>query len=386
MPLGCTANYVVQPVGDAITLGNHVHVRADIVHEKHTAGFDSRVLLRLTLADWYLVRHGSLPWKIFQAKSCSNPEEGQVILDCTGPDAVIISQIPISSHEHLTVAEMFAGGYQGWSQAAWILRQKSVPLSMKWGIEKAADCIPMQRFVNPNQVEAASTSELLQYQGSSNFIMAIGDAWDNWWLRTYNIHPINTLAVSAPCQPWSYAGRETGLQSEVGRLMLRVIDIAAALGVEYVILEQVTGFKSHPHYQHVMTAWDDAGFCICWRASLDLAEVLPCQRARHLIVLKNRAFGQPSLPPAFVWKCPSPGTLHSTQALLDLPPCLAAQCTPSPETLSLYLNPALIPCLRSAACTMKPREFRVRQGHQVSSCFLVSSRLIYSRAKACLGH
>ena len=360
--MGATANY--------IAMDNYVHIRADVLSSVTNHVDPTRVLVKMTLADYYLVKHATAPLKIFQAKSFQDPSWEGVVLDCTGPDAVIVSQVHISSHEHLAVAELFAGGFQGWSQASWLLHQKHVPLSMTWAVEKAADCVPMQRHINPGQMEIASVSELFRCRDQDQFLMIVGDIWENWWLRTYNLRPINAMAVSAPCQPWSFAGRETGLNNTVGQLMLRVIDIAAALAIEFVILEQVAGFRAHPHYNRVMKCWDDAGFSVCWKATLDLADVLPCHRSRHLIILRNRSIAQPAIAPAFTWKCPDPGNLQSVQALLDLPPGLQAQCTPSPETLSLYLNPALIPHLKNVSDQAKIRDFRVRKGHQATTCFM----------------
>ena len=370
VPLGKPANFLVKPDGEAVIRGDTVFVRAlsSTTRDMHVGG--SRIILKMTQTDWLLVKHSTLPLKVLQASTVKPDERGDVILDTTGPQCVIISQVETSRHETLTFAEIFAGGFQGWSQAAWSLQRIGVPVSVAWGVEKAADCVPMQRAIHPEQEEVTSITELSRIQSLDSFLMVVGDVCDNWWLRTQNIKPINALAVSAPCQPWSFAGRETGLSSPVGRLMLRMADIASALEVDFVVIEQVAGFRAHPDYGFVITAWQEAGFDISWRATLDLLEVLPCQRSRHLLVLQKAGALPDALPATCHWKCPHPGNLCSTGSLFDLPPAMRNSCTPSSETLNLYLNPAMIPHLRNSHNQSDAKAFRVKKGHQTTSCFL----------------
>ena len=370
VPLGTPANFIVQTCGEASFINGVVLVRAKSCQVDDVREMADTFLLKLTRTDWIMIKHCQVPLKILQASTVKPDDRSDIILDCTGPQSVVVCQIATTCHETLTVAEVFAGGYQGWSQAAWTMHKLGAPLSMRWGIEKALDTVAMQRFINPHQEEIASISELARVQDSDNFLMLVGDVTDNWWLRVQNVKPANTLAVSAPCQPWSYAGRETGLSSPVGMLMIRMADIASALDISYVMLEQVSGFQAHPHYSVVMSIWSQAGFSVSWKATLDLIHVLPCQRSRHLIVLKRAVDTQAMLPAPFQWKTPHPGSLASTSALFDLPPNMLQQCIPSPDTLNLYLNPAFIPHLRNCQGPSDAEAFRIKEGHQTTSCFL----------------
>ena len=99
------------------------------------------MLLKLTFTDWCLTKHATGPLKILQSRVFRDAAWVDILLDTTGPDSVVVMQATTQSFEKLTVAEVFAGRFQGWSQAAWSLHQLSVPISMACGVEKAADCV-----------------------------------------------------------------------------------------------------------------------------------------------------------------------------------------------------------------------------------------------------
>ena len=370
VPLGATANFVVQCIGEASFHDGFAFIRADSVAAFEGSNVCRRVLLKLTFTDWCLTKHATGPLKILQSRLFRDAAWDDILLDTTGPDSVVVMQTTTQSFEKLTVAEVFAGGFQGWSQAAWCLHQLSVPISMAWGVEKAADCVPMQKLNHPDQLEVASVSELSRIKPEDPYVMIVGDVEQNWWIRTVNIKPVNMFTVSSPCQPWSFAGREAGLSSPAGRLILRTADIASALDIGLIAIEQVAGFKAHPHYETVLEFWRKLGYYVSWSATLELSEVLPCQRSRHLLVLRHSRYGPPPLLPPVVWKVPDPGNLLTSRSVLDLPPSMQQQCTPTADTLSLYLNPALIPKTRASPGLKDPKSFRVKQGHQTAGCFL----------------
>ena len=370
VPVGSTANCLVRTLGEAAEQNGVVFIRAECLSGTSADCPTTRILLKLPSADWSMVRHSSKPLKILQAVTTKDPLWLDLVLDCTGVDSVVVAQIETECTESLVVAELFAGGFQGFSQAAWALHRAGLPISVRWGVEKAPDCLQHQKTMEPDLIELHSKADIHGFTDCNSPVMIIGDVCENWWINVWNRLPVNTLVVTAPCQPWSLAGRESGLNSPVGMLLLRTLDVASSLQVRFVIIEQVAGFGVHPHYGFVVDCWRASGFLISWKATLDLIEVLPCQRSRILLDLYHASFQQAALPAPFQWKTPNPGSLLSTQSLLDLPPDMLKQCLPSPETLSLYLNPALIPRLRQSGSGRQPSDYRIKQGHQTAGCFL----------------
>ena len=162
----------------------------------------------------------------------------------------------------------------------------------------------MQRLICPGMRVVRSKTDIQMLDPSANVMaMVQGDISDGWWLSMFQKLPVNTWTVSAPCQPWrwSFAGRESGLSNEVGRLMLRVADLAAAFTPDLVLFEQVTGFAFHKDAALVLDAWREAGFHVVWKATLELEDILPCQRSRHLLVFARRSSAQPALPHVMSW-------------------------------------------------------------------------------------
>ena len=54
----------------------------------------------------------------------------------------------------------------------------------------------------------------------------------NWWMRCFLHMPVQLVVANPPCQPWSSAGHESGLVSQECQLMLRLIDVVSAAGVQ----------------------------------------------------------------------------------------------------------------------------------------------------------
>ena len=62
--MGATANYIARLVGTPATMDNYVHIRADVLSSVTNHVDPTRVLVKMTLADYYLVKHAMAPLKI----------------------------------------------------------------------------------------------------------------------------------------------------------------------------------------------------------------------------------------------------------------------------------------------------------------------------------
>ena len=85
----------------------------------------AKVVLQLRPADWQRTRSCSGPLKILQATV--RQQDHEVILNCTGLHSAVVSTVPWCCGELLQVAEVFSGGFAGWSQACYILHQQGAP-------------------------------------------------------------------------------------------------------------------------------------------------------------------------------------------------------------------------------------------------------------------
>ena len=265
------------------------------------SGFDRKFLWKLSEADWQVAKLATRLLKVLQALLTNDAQWKIPIIDCCQGDSVIISQVNTGSPDIMNIAEFFTGRFRGWAQGAYILHRLGITSSVRWGIEKDPSCFRTQEYIVHEQVVVRDVDELQHAATTTNLdVLILADVSTKWWTRMFQYAPTNALTVSAPCQPWSTAARESGLQSESGRIMLRVADIAATFLPTVVMLEQVAGFASHEDFPSVMNIWDEAGYEICWKAVLEL---VPCNRNRLLMVLRLRGSGPRALPAPFGWEC-----------------------------------------------------------------------------------
>ena len=366
LPAGANVNLVAQPFQEPHHAGDRVFCRARISNGEDPVRI---VLLVLRAADWQIFRLTEAPLKILQAKV---QYDSQVpVLDCTSMDAAVVSTAMVQDHTSLQVAEIFSGGFAGWAQACYVFRHNQVPIHVRWSLDVDPQCTPMLRCREPNLQQISTLQELDQLPDNHEdpFHLCADVQW-GWWVRVLGRFPVNVLCVSAPCQPWSRAGTGSGLCSSEGQLLLRIADIAGACKIPIVLLEQVEFFPKHQHFAQVMQAWQECGYTVLWQQSLNLRDVLPGQRMRHLIVL-----GRPGLPAGLIdqgfWAVVKRQSLALADVIFPLPPALLSACSPEPDTLAKYMDPWLVPTpARPGARPQTPQQFRIKKPQDHASVFI----------------
>ena len=291
------------------------------------------------------------------------------VLDVSQVGSTVVATIPLEHHTSIAVAELFCGGFSGWSQGVHVLHRAGLPIHMAWRVDNAPEVVPMLTSQEPG-IQVLTEQDQFELQPPPAHTLLLADIQDCWWLRAFSQAMPQLVTISAPCPAWSVAGFSRGLTSQEGKLMLRAADICGAMQPKAVLLEQVEGFPKHADYSAVMCAWASVGFTVQWKATLDLLDVLPTSRKRFLAVLTHTSVPGvlPRLPQA--WSTGKRPTLQSASALFKLPdPLLEALC-PRPEALKLYLCPAFIPKRTDAVRAPDPQRYRVRLAGDTASCFM----------------
>ena len=328
------------------------------------------ILLKVRESDWCAMQYSSGPIKILQARLAQEPLFKYPVIDCCSGEAVVVTHVSVSHFETMEIAELFTGGFMGWTQGSYALYKLGAPISVRWGLEKAVDCAPMQRTMVPS-ITFVSKAEDLPQPGIQPAGMTViqADVWHDWWLKMFVAVPVNTWTISAPCQPWSLAGRASGLSSEVGRILLRLADLAAVFQPTLILFEQVAGFAVHRDSGSVLKAWQEAGYVVSWKSTLDLALIMPCTRNRHLIVMTLRHHSQPAISLPTTWECECPRSLHTAAAIFDLPWELLSAHVPSAQVLATYLDSANMPRGYQASAA-QARAYRVKSACDGAGCFM----------------
>lgn len=116
------------------------------------------------------------------------------------------------------------------------------------------------------------------------------------------MHDFDVLCGGFPCQPFSKAGHQKGLQDKRGNLFFVVCDIIRAKRPGYVILENVRNIASHDRgrtWQTIHRTLTDLGYLTYEKPVVLNARHfgIPQNRERVIIMAKRQDLGQlPSLP------------------------------------------------------------------------------------------
>ena len=307
--------------------------------------------------------------RILQANLSS--DQGLPIIDtCTG-HAVVASTSHLQRSETIEIAELFCGGFNGWSQGVKVLRSFGYQCRTRWLLDTAPECFEGSRQVNPGLQAIYDQEQLLEHCPSQDPGFLCANLESPWWLQALAITGPQIVCVSAPCQPWSVGGLGSGLDSEDGRLLLHVFGQMAFLQPPVIVLEQVHGFRTHPHSVQVQQAWIEAGYREAWSSVLDMVDVAPTSRKRYLLVLLRVDLeGAPALQ--FEWPVlPRRPTLGTFDCVLNLPSHMHKDCLLDEATLAKYLDPWFLPPPQHRQHrAQSPQAFRYRGLADRASCFV----------------
>ena len=106
-----------------------------------------------------------------------------------------------------------------------------------------------------------------------------------WWITTL-VHPFSELMFSAPCTPWSTAGKQRGLHDHEGVLMLWAAAYVVLFQIDWAAGENVPGLLQHPHWPQVLDIFQSTGLQIQVHTH-DLAEFGVMHRKRCFVTLTS---------------------------------------------------------------------------------------------------
>ena len=96
------------------------------------------------------------------------------------------------------------------------------------------------------------------------------------------------MTISAPCPPWSGAGKQEGLNSDIGCLLPTMILRCRQLRPLMILLEQVNAFATHEHKRLCLDLLKHVGYKLVWQRVVDSAEFGSVTRLRWLALAVHR--------------------------------------------------------------------------------------------------
>ena len=325
-------------------------------------------VLRMRLSDWhFLGQHVDEITAIWTQVSNLN---GSVVLDSTVGPAFLTGHVQLAKHEALRMAEIFCGGFCGWTQAAYCLREGGVPVKTSWLLDSDPELIEPIKIAHPEVKVTFGPGDFDVLHDIEDTLFLRADFNDGWWHRVWAGRTPDLLAASPPCQPWSTAGHQGGLQCPDGGLFLSLASVAGMSAVPVICIEEVRGFACHPDSKYVLAAWKDSGYQLVFQEVKNLSEVLPTHRPRLLMIFlhEQTARCNPATFQVASWQpVPRPVLCSSKCYFKAQPDALLNPCLLTDEVKSKYLDVWYLP----PSCNhLDPFKFRVHQIHSRAPCFL----------------
>ena len=343
------------------------------VHASAGGPRNVKAAVRMTHAQYEsLVRHVDE----FRIMQCLVTLTEQVyVLDVTSTPSYMAGHVPLQTGEALRVAEIFSGGFFGWSGAGFSLRSFGVPWHTSWYLDADCTCAELLRFLEPDITVVSSASRLAEVAPDPAPVFLAADFRSDWWRNVAALRPTHLACVSPPCQPWSRAGRQSGLDTQDGRLLVQVPGFLGAAGTPVVVVEEVAGLTSHPHFSRVLQAWQRAGYKLAWRRSIQLSEVCPVSRLRLFLIFVHECTCPAAAEQAVdcVWRSLHYPSLEASRVIFrHMPQELLQPCLLSPQLRALYLDERFFPPARGGHSGTRPLNTRVRTPDEQAVCFLAS--------------
>ncbi|OLP95288.1 hypothetical protein AK812_SmicGene22606 [Symbiodinium microadriaticum] len=333
---------------------------------------ETKAVLRLRKSDWETVgKHCSTLRALWTNVQINGTV---VILDATVGPAFIVGSATLREDETVQVVELFCGGFAGWSQAAWALAEAGSRVRVRWMLDIEDDYQQLLAVPHQGAQAVQGTESLLQADWDSSPVIILGNFEHTWWFRAWTHAFPDMVVASPPCQPWSTAGQQTGLDSPDGRLLLRLAAVCGAVQAPVVCIEEVQGFRTHPDFGIVMRAWHEAGYSCVYEQALQLSEVAPTWRKRFFLIFCNKACGRLSQGPLQVvdWHAhPRPSLARLRAYFPVLPNKLLKPCRLEPQVLDVYLDPWYLPPGHPNT-EEGTRRFRLCHPGQQAKCFMAA--------------
>ena len=187
----------------------------------------------------------------------------------------------------LKILELFAGGVGGWRMACDFL---SNACSMDFRV-LAVEADPLCAFhyacSHGVPLVAGPNFDHFDFMQCSSHAVLVDHVENHAWWPVAARFGADIITISSPCQPWSSAGAETGLNSEGGCALAHAIALAKFTRPKLIVLEQVLGFMTHAHHRLVVNLLLWAGYQIVFARALDFAAVGPSARPRWIAIARR---------------------------------------------------------------------------------------------------
>eukprot|EP00438_Fugacium_kawagutii_P003821 Skav230268 [mRNA] locus=scaffold3387:316729:319536:+ [translate_table: standard] len=240
-------------------------------------------------------------------------------------------------------AELFSGGFGGWSFA---MRTSQKLIDEPFTTELAIDCdmCSMEMYAANHDAMIVPKDDDLRGEvnvdgKTKGFVTHIQDAqWFHWIM----LSEIDIFLSSPPCPSWSYGSDMQGYFRVDGQQTLQLAKVCRLNQPKAVLLENVNGFQSHPHFRLTVAVFKWAGYKLVDTFDSDLADVSVTTRKRWIGTSLRQDID--AYPATHEWFKAFDHTLDSLGFTMSQQPQeFLTQCILSQDLLEVYGNKKFLP-------------------------------------------
>ena len=242
------------------------------------------------------------------------------------------------------ILELFCGGFGGWKLAQAFMNKHCKQNVRMLGVDHDLSAVIQYAITHDAAIftptSPTALDSILKNDKDIVFHQGVNDLP---WLQHVAVVRPKTATVSAPCPSWSSSGGRQGLQDDNGNAFASAWKALRILQPQIVGVEQVCGFRSHPHFEVVLEIARWAGYELQCDHVYDLAEMTPTRRPRWLAIFMR----QDCQPPEdwqwtkwIKWMDRTPEVFGAFDDLSE-PESLGFQ--PSVEVATMYFDDSLMP-------------------------------------------
>lgn len=289
-----------------------------------------------------------------------------------------------SPQQSVILAELFCGGFSGWSHVNRTLVDLGVPIQHAWSLD--IDNVALQTYVRTHSdfvmIRDCKEAKMNKDQDGGNpsyrKVAIQSDVRLGWFLSHLPCAQTDVLLMSPPCPPWSFAAKARGLHVAEGRTFVYAWGLIAVLRPAVVAIEEVASMIQHSQWPLLRKAIEWAGYRIIASESINLNQVLPQNRNRVIMLAVDCHANDIARAFQWVhWPVGRPLTLATSKCILQHDKVRYEEVVPDQETIGMYLDPAMLPKGDQEGIKKKTKKevrlYRIRELHHESVACIMAN-------------
>ena len=291
---------------------------------------------------------------------------------------------PNSVANDIVVAELFSGGFSGWTHGVKSLIGQGVNLHHRWAVDRDPDCIEAYNRSHSPDLIATSPQKFWSEFGELNegsglgreHILIHSAIGDRWWLTAFP-ESVDLFVASPPCPPWAITNSSPGFSRSDGLTFAHMVAYIAWIRPKIVIIENIATIVRHPHWKIIVALFHWAGYNIRGHHNLNLLDHVPQRRDRMILIATDARSDFDEHHIFDKWPINRPLSLKSYDAIVDDSECWQDYTNIDANEMKLYNDVSLFPRDSTVSGHAKRsrrdlHQYRFRDENSHAACFMTS--------------